>query len=131
MVSSLLDELVNYFLSLFVTFLLQVSDERVQMSRTVVSLHYRLMSLNDPSNACKHTKTLVESTPSYKAQQTQDNRPIFSPSSSNVSVSANISSALLSPKSPPVAKSKFSSALEASCGKEGKNMNIIMKCMNK
>lgn len=40
---------------------------------------------------------------------------VFSPSSSSVSVSANISRALFSPRSAPVASSRFSSALEASC----------------
>lgn len=40
---------------------------------------------------------------------------VFSPSSSSVSVSANIIGALFSPRSPPVAKIRFSSALEASC----------------
>lgn len=54
-VSSLLDELVDYFLSLSVTFLLQVSDECVQMAWTIIRLHYGLMSLNHTGNTCKHT----------------------------------------------------------------------------
>lgn len=56
-VSSLLDELVDYLLSLLITFLLQVSDECVQVARTVVRLYNRLMSLNNTSNACKRTPT--------------------------------------------------------------------------
>lgn len=60
-VSSLLDEPVDYFLSLSVTFLLQVSDECVQMSWTVIRLYNYLMSLNDASNTCEHTN-ILEST---------------------------------------------------------------------
>lgn len=56
-VSSLLDELVDYFLGLLVTLLLQVSDECVQMARTVIRLYNHQMSLNDKSNTCKHTRT--------------------------------------------------------------------------
>lgn len=56
-VSSLLDELVDYFLGLLVTFLLQVSDECVQMAWTVIRLYYRLMSLNYTGNTCKHTSS--------------------------------------------------------------------------
>jgi len=52
-VSSLLDELVDYFLGLTVTFLLQVSNEYVQMARTVVCLYYRLMSLYNTSDTWK------------------------------------------------------------------------------
>lgn len=57
LVSSLLDELVHYFLRLSVTFLLQVSYECVQVARTVIRLYNRLMSLDDASNTCKHTPT--------------------------------------------------------------------------
>ncbi len=119
-VSPLLDELVDYFLGLLVTFLLQVSDERVQMARTVIRLHYRLMGLNDTSNTCKHTATHQWSSKQKKktkenAQRQREHQACFSPSSSSVRVSANTSSALFSPRSPPVAKSRFSSALEASC----------------
>lgn len=53
-VSSLLDELVDYFLGLSVTFLLQVSDESVQMTRAVIRLHYGLMGLHDTGDTCRH-----------------------------------------------------------------------------
>lgn len=113
-VSSLLDELVDYFLCLLVTFLLQVSDECVQVAWTVICLYNKLVSLNDTSNACKCTAAHLKATPKENVH-----RPsivgVFSPSSSSVRVSANTSSALLSPRSPPVAKSRFSSALAASC----------------
>lgn len=56
-VSSLLDEFVDYFLGLLVTLLLQVSDERVQMARTIICLYNHQMSLDDKSNTCKHTRT--------------------------------------------------------------------------
>lgn len=56
-VSPLLDELVDYFLGLSVTFLLQVSDECVQMAWTVIRLYNRLMGLNNTSNTCKQTWT--------------------------------------------------------------------------
>lgn len=56
-VSSLLDELVDYFLSLSVTFLLQMSDQSIQMSWTVIRLNNYLMSLNDAGNTCEQTKT--------------------------------------------------------------------------
>lgn len=112
-VSSLLDELIDYFLGLFVTFLLQVSDECVQMTRTVIGFHYRLMSLNHTSDAWKQTLTLEWSLLHHKNKKLNIG-PVFSPSSSSVRVSANMSSALFSPKSAPVAKSRFSSALEAS-----------------
>lgn len=62
MVSSLLDELINYFLCLLVAFLLQLSDECVQMSWTVICLYNRLMSLNDASDACKHTAAHLKAT---------------------------------------------------------------------
>lgn len=118
-VSSLLDELVDYFLGLFVTFLLQVSNECVKMTWTVICFYYRLMSLNDTSNACKHTpQQHFSGAYSIIKTKQQNTRPVFLPSSSSVRVSANMSSALFSPKSPPVAKSRFSSALEASCVNE-------------
>lgn len=53
MVSSLLDEPVDYFLGLAITFLLQVSDERVQMAWTVVRLYYWLMGLHNASDTCE------------------------------------------------------------------------------
>lgn len=56
-VSSLLDKLVDYFLSLTVTLLLQVTDERVQVAWTVVRLYDGLMSLNNTSYPCKHKPT--------------------------------------------------------------------------
>lgn len=49
-VTPLLDEAVHYLLGLLVTFLLQVGDERVQMSGPIVRLHYRLMRLDDTSD---------------------------------------------------------------------------------
>lgn len=52
-VSSLLDELVNYFLGLLVTFLLQVSDKCVEMAWTIIRFYYGLMSLNYTSDTCK------------------------------------------------------------------------------
>lgn len=57
MVSSLLDKLVDDLLSLTVTLLLQVTDERVQVAWTVVRLHDRLVSLDDTSDPCKHIPT--------------------------------------------------------------------------
>jgi len=53
-----------------------------------------------------------------KKKRSVDMQTVSSPSSSSVSVSANIRRALFSPRSPPVANSKFSSALEASCVSE-------------
>lgn len=53
-VTSLLNELVHYLLCLLVTFLLQVSDERVQVAGAVIRLHDRLMRLNDTSDTCRH-----------------------------------------------------------------------------
>lgn len=53
-VSSLLDECINYFLRLLVAFLLQVSDECVQISRSIICLHNGLVGLDDESNACKY-----------------------------------------------------------------------------
>lgn len=117
LISSLLDELVDYFLGLFVTFLLQVSDECVQMTWTVIGFYYWLMSLDYTSDACKHTATIQRS-PLHHKYTTTEYQACFLPSSSRVRVSANTSSALFSPKSPPVAKSRFSSALEASCVNE-------------
>ena len=49
----LLDELVHYLLSLSVTLLLQVCDEGVQMTWTVVRLYDGLVRLHHTSNACK------------------------------------------------------------------------------
>jgi len=56
-VSSLLDELVDYFLGLLVTLLLQVSDKCVEMPRAIIRLYYGLVSLNYTSNTCQHTPT--------------------------------------------------------------------------
>lgn len=116
-VSSLLDELVDYFLCLLVTFLLQVSDECVQMAWTVICLYNRLMSLNNPSYTCKHATACLKATPKDRVHR-QSIRVFFLPSRSSVRVSANTSCALFSLTSPPVAKNRFSSALEASCVKQ-------------
>lgn len=53
-VSSLLDECINYFLRLLVAFLLQVSDECVQIPGSIICLHNGLMRLNDESDACEY-----------------------------------------------------------------------------
>lgn len=73
-VSSLLDELVDYFLGLLVTFLLQVSNERVQMAGTVIRLYYRLMGLNDTSDTYKHTPTHQWSSKQTKGKCTRRKR---------------------------------------------------------
>lgn len=117
LVPSLFDELVNYFLCLLVTFLLQVSDECVQMAWTVICLYNRLMSLNNPSYTCKHATACFKAIPKDGVLR-QSIRILFLPSRSSVRVSANTSCALFSLTSPPVAKNRFSSALEASCVKE-------------
>lgn len=62
-VSSLLDELVDYFLCLSVTFQLQVSDECVQVAWTVICLYNRLVCFNDTCNACKRTAAHLKATP--------------------------------------------------------------------
>lgn len=56
-VTSLLNELVHYFLCLLVTFLLQVSDERVQMAGAVIGLYDRLMGLDHTSDTWRHKAT--------------------------------------------------------------------------
>lgn len=112
-VSSLLDECIYYFLSLLVAFLLQVSDECVQIPRSIICLHNRLVCLNDESNACKY-KPLACKTQQRKVHNGSAAVWFCSPSSSSVSVSANTKGALFSPRSPPVASSRFSSAFDAS-----------------
>lgn len=68
-VTSLLNELVHYFLCLLVTFLLQVSDECVQMARPVIRLYDRLMGLNDTSNTWRHKATRCDGQSAERRKQ--------------------------------------------------------------
>lgn len=59
-VTSLLNELVHYFVRLLVTLLLQVGDECVQVAGAIICLHYRLMRLDDPGDTCRCRATPSE-----------------------------------------------------------------------
>lgn len=69
LVTSLLNELIHYFLCLLVTFLLQVSDECVQMAGPVIRLYDRLMGLNDTSNTWRHKATPSEGRSTERRKQ--------------------------------------------------------------
>lgn len=77
------------------------------------------MPVNTQPRACKRQQN--------KNVHKWDVWVVCSPSSSSVRVSANTSGALFSPRSPPVASNRFSSALDASCVKQTESQRPVYK----